>query len=142
MDGLEMTAGYSGTPLVKKLGIKSGMRVMLVNAPADYMATLGDLPPGVELLPTLTAPVDFIQWFTNERADLQTRFPVLKAALAQNGMLWVSWYKKAAKLPTELDENFVRDTGLATGLVDVKIAAVDELWSGLKFVYRVADRKG
>ncbi len=136
-----MSAGYSGTPLPKKLGLKSGQRIIILGAPENYDAILGDLPDGLETADSLDGIFDFIQFFTVERAEFETQFPLLKAALAQDGMLWISWPKKASKIPTDLDENIIRDTGLANGLVDVKVAAIDERWSGLKFVYRVKDRK-
>lgn len=136
-----MTAGYSGTPLVKKMGIKSGQRLIILGAPDSYDHTLGDLPAGIEIAGELTATFDFIHLFTTERGELESRFPDLKRALAHDGMLWVSWPKKAAKMATDLDENIIRDIGLANGLVDVKVAAVDERWSALKFVYRVKDRR-
>ena len=135
-----MTAGYSGTPLVRKLGIKPGMTLCLLNAPENYNATLGDLPPGVILADSLTWPLDFIHFFSKARRELEAEFPRLKAALAYDGSLWISWPKQAAKVPTDLDENIVRETGLANGLVDVKVAAIDSVWSGLKFVYRLEDR--
>jgi hypothetical protein len=136
-----MNAGYSGTPLPKKLGLKSGQRIIILGAPEGYDAILGDLPDGLETAASLTGIFDFIHFFTVERGDLETHFPPLKAALAQNGMLWISWPKRASKIPTDLDENIIRDVGLANGLVDVKVAAIDERWSGLKFVYRVKDRR-
>jgi hypothetical protein len=136
-----MNAGYSGTPLPKKLGLKSGQRIIILGAPDNYAATLGDLPDGLETADSLTGVFDFIQFFTVERDALAEQFPPLKTALAMDGMLWISWPKKASKIPTDLDENFIRDTGLANGLVDVKVAAIDERWSGLKFVYRVKDRR-
>lgn len=135
-----MTAGYSGKPLAQKLGIKSGLRLLILNAPPNYADTLGALPNGIELAETLDGTLDFIQFFTTERADLDARFPDLKRALTPAGMLWISWPKRAAKIPTDLDENIIREIGLAHGLVDVKVAAVDEKWSGLKFVYRTKDR--
>ncbi len=137
-----MTAGYSGTPLVRKLGIRPGAAILILNAPDDYGETLGDLPGGVMQAVTLAGPLDFIQFFTREHAELEAHFPDLKAALAPKGMLWISWPKKAAKVPTDLDENIIREIGLANGLVDVKVAAVDAVWSGLKFVYRVGNRPG
>lgn len=89
----------------------------------------------------LRGPIDFIHFFTRAAAELESRFPQLKAALAFDGMLWVSWPKKASKVNSDLDENVVREVGLRNGLVDVKVAAVDEVWSGLKFVYRLEDRQ-
>ncbi len=135
-----MSAGYSGTPLVKKLGIKPGFTILILNAPADYATTLGALPDGVTQVDTLADSLDFIHIFSKERAALETEFPRLKAALAPAGMLWVSWPKKASKVPTDLSDGVVRETGLANGLVDVKVAAIDAVWSGLKFVYRLEDR--
>lgn len=136
-----MTAGYSGTPLVKKLGIKSGNRAALLNAPADYLDLLGELPPDVKIDSELAAAdYDFIQAFYVRRADYEADFPRLKAAILKEGMIWISWYKKAARLPTDITEDVVRDVALAGGLVDVKVAAIDAQWSGLKLVYRRADR--
>ena len=131
--------GYSGTPLVKKLGVKAGMRVSFVNPPEGYASTLGPLPDGVEETAD-GLEMDFVQLFTRSRQELEMEFPRLKKRLKPNGMLWVSWPKQAAKIETDVTENVVRDIGLSNGLVDVKIAAVDETWSGLKFVYRLKDR--
>ncbi len=134
------TAGYSQRSLVEKLGIKAGQRLALLNAPADYGALLGPLPTGVTEEQKLTSGLDFIHFFTTSRAELMAAFPALKAAIVTNGLIWISWPKKAAKVATDLDENIVREIGLAIGLVDVKVAAIDQVWSGLKFVYRKADR--
>jgi hypothetical protein len=133
-------AGYSKTPLLKKLGIKAGTRVLLLNAPAGYLALLGPLPAGVTLLAAPESALDFIQLFSRESAELADWFPRLKAALASAGVLWISWPKRAARIPTDLSENLIRDMGLRQGLVDVKVCAVDDSWSGLKFVYRLQDR--
>ncbi|MEZ4671994.1 MAG: DUF3052 domain-containing protein [Anaerolineae bacterium] len=135
-----MTAGYSGKPLAQKLGIKAGQRLIILNAPDDYTATLGELPAGVEAETTFAGQFDFIHYFTMQRAELETELPRLKAALLSSGMLWISWPKKSAKMDTDLSDNVVRESGLTAGLVDVKVAAVDERWSGLKFVYRLKDR--
>jgi hypothetical protein len=135
-----MTAGYSGTPLAKKLGVKAGYRVAVVNMPSHYMDLLGVLPDGIEFVDLAEGQLDFIHLFAEDRAFLEAQFPILKTALAFDGALWVSWYKKAAKIPTDVDENIARDIGLGNGLVDVKVAAIDAQWSGLKFVYRVKDR--
>ena len=136
-----MTAGYSGTPLVKKLGIKSGNRVALLNAPADYLDLLGMLPADVSTDRELAAAdYDFVQAFYRWRADYEADFPRLKAAIHKDGMIWISWYKKAAKMPTDISEDVVRQVALAGGLVDVKVAAIDAQWSGLKLVYRTRDR--
>lgn len=135
-----MTAGYSGKPLVQKLGIKPDWQVIFINAPENYDSLLVALPEGVAVQKKLTGEFNFIQFFTTERGELEEQFPKLKAALKPDGMLWISWPKRAAKIPTDLDENIIRDTGLRIGLVDVKVIAVDEKWSGLKFVYRLENR--
>jgi hypothetical protein len=135
-------AGYSKTPTWKKLGIKEGMRVILLHAPENYAQILGELPHGVVLDDKVRKKAAFIHYFTREKSGLSEDFPKLKAALAPDGSLWISWPKGAAKVPTDLNENVVREIGLRNGLVDVKVAAVDEIWSGLKFVYRLKDRKG
>lgn len=136
------TAGYSGTPLIQKLGIRPGMRIYIQGEPKDYANTLGPLPEAVTRLQRLGQALDFIHFFTKDHRELEARLPALKAALDFNGMLWISWPKKAAKVDTDLSDGVVRELGLAIGLVDVKVAAVDETWSGLKFVYRVEDRPG
>ncbi len=116
------------------------MRAALLDAPEGYAATLGELPPDVELATSLSADLPFVQLFAPDRQALDERLPDAKSALARDGMLWVSWPKKTSGVPTDLDGNVVRAAGLAAGLVDVKVCAVDETWSGLKFVYRVEDR--
>lgn len=135
-------AGYSGTPLIKKLGLKPGQRACFMNAPEDFPKTLGALPHGIELIQRLskTRSLDFIHFFTKERNKLEKSFPQLKAALNWDGILWISWPKGSSKVATDINENIVREIGLDVGLVDVKVAAVDEVWSGLKFVHRVKDR--
>ncbi|MBA3870745.1 MAG: DUF3052 domain-containing protein [Anaerolineae bacterium] len=136
----QLTSGYSGKPLASKMGIKAGQRILIMNAPEGYNATLGVLPDGVELVDKLDGLFDLIQYFVTERAAYERDFPVLRDHLVTAGMMWVSWPKKAAKMVTDLDENFIREFGLANGLVDVKVIAVDERWSGLKFVRRLKDR--
>lgn len=133
-------AGYSGTPLPKKLGIKEKHRVALINAPADFAATLGTLPAGAEIVKQLRAPLDVIVCFTKSESELLRRFGELAAKLSPTGGLWIAWPKKAAGVATDLNENVVRQTGLETGLVDNKVCAIDETWSGLRFVIRVKDR--
>ena len=135
-----MTSGYSGKPLATKMGIKSGQRIIILHAPNGYSETLGELPDAVEIVHELTGHFDLIQYFCTEREAYERDFPILRDALVTAGMLWVSWPKKAAKMNTDLDENFIREFGLACGLVDVKVIAVDERWSGLKFVRRLKDR--
>ncbi len=132
-------AGYSGTPLVKKLGIKSGSNIVFVNAPSNYAAEL-DLPADVIVNSRLGKPLDFAQLFVKNEAELRRKFSEYAERLNASGMLWVSWPKKSSGVSTDLSENIVRDIGLAAGLVDVKICAVDEFWSGLKFVFRLKDR--
>lgn len=133
-------AGYSGTPLLQKLGIKPGMKLALINPPAGYHRTLGPLPDGVRRVAALRGPLDFIHCFVTTRDALEACFTRLAAALAPAGMLWISWPKKAAKRATDLTEDVVRVAALAHGLVDVKVCAVDEVWSGLKLVRRLKDR--
>lgn len=133
-------AGYSKRSLVDKLGIKPGTTIAILNAPKGYDRTLGKLPMPVNRVPGVAGRLDFIQFFTKEKRDLERRFGALACALAPAGMLWISWPKKASGMPTDLTEDVLRAIGLAHGLVDVKVAAVDEVWSGLKFVRRLKDR--
>jgi hypothetical protein len=133
-------AGYSKRSLVDKLGIKPGDRVYFGNAPNGYSSLLGPLPAETRVVKSLASPCDFIQFFTKEKAKLETSFPVLKKALTADGTLWISWPKGASKVPTDLNENIARDIGLRNGLVDVKVCAIDDVWSGLKFVFRLKDR--
>jgi hypothetical protein len=136
------SAGYSGTPLAKKLGMKAGMLVVLVNAPAGFVDLLEELPEGVEVSAgeTSTAPVDILHIFTNSRDDLFRSLDAGRHSIKQDGAIWVSWYKKAAKMPTEITEDVIREAALPLGLVDVKVCAVDEKWSGLKLVIRKENR--
>ncbi len=133
-------AGYPKRSLVQKLGIKAGNKIAILNSPVDYDQTLGALPPDVLTVDTRAGSLDFIHFFTSRRVELERRFPELKAALAPDGMLWIAWPKRASKMDTDLTEDVVRQIGLANGLVDVKVAAIDQTWSGLKFVYRLKDR--
>ena len=140
MSNPEPRAGYSARPLAAKLGIKPGQRIAILQPPPNYSTILGELPVNVEQVATLQPALDLIHFFTVSRAELEGIFPQLKQALALNGKLWISWPKRAAKVPTDLDENVVRQIGLDNGLVDVKVAAIDLVWSGLQFVYRLKDR--
>jgi hypothetical protein len=133
-------AGYSGTPLVQKIGIKPGHRLVLRNHPPSFLRDLGKLPEDVVASDRLSGEADVVVFFTERRAALEKDFPALAARLRPNGMLWIAWPKRASGKPTDLDENLVRDTGLGFGLVDVKVCAIDETWSGLKFVIRLKDR--
>lgn len=133
-------AGYSKRSLVDKLGVKPGASVLIVGAPTGYAKALGPLPGGVSVAKSPRAGLDFIHLFTTSRADLERRFGALQRALASAGMLWVSWPKRASGVPTDMTEDVVREVALARGLVDVKVCAVDNTWSGLKLVRRVKDR--
>ena len=130
--------GYSGTPLIDKLGIKSGARLQFVSEPRDFSRLLGGLPPETKVVArgTLDFAILFVKW----SAELRKSFPTLRDRLESNGMLWVAWPKKASGVATDLTEGVVREFGLESGLVDVKVCAIDETWSGLKFVRRLKDR--
>ena len=131
--------GYSGTPLPKKLGIKAGFRVLLANAPAEVRTELREALAECALMKQGDA-LDFAMIFSKSRAELSREFRRIAKALGPAGMLWVSWPKKSSGVATDVDENIVREIGLDAGLVDVKVCAVTEVWSGLKFVRRVKDR--
>jgi len=133
-------AGYSGTPLPQKLGIKPHTRIAILAAPRGYRATLGKLPAGVTVLTAARGTLPLIQFFTTSRRALETRFAGLVRALSPNGALWVSWPKKSAGVATDVTEDVVRAVALPGGLVDVKVCAVDETWSALKLVRRLKDR--
>ena len=133
-------AGYSGTPLAKKIGIKEGSRIALVNAPKDFHSVLGELPEKVTFLKPLSKSLDIILFFVTTERALAKDFAKLSARLAANGMIWIAWPKKSSGVATDLSFERVQRIGLDAGLVDVKICAVDETWSGLKFVYRLKDR--
>jgi Protein of unknown function (DUF3052) len=135
-----MPAGYSGTPLVQKLGYKPGFRVYLVNAPADYAQLVSPLPDDVQFLAKLTNDLDLIHLFTDKARDLAPRLKRYLKKIKPAGIIWVSWPKKASKRPTDITEDVIRETALAIGLVDVKVCAVDDVWSGLKLVIRVENR--
>ena len=143
------TVGYSGTPLAKKLGIKPGMTVAVVGFLDDYAELVVPVPEGVGMFTLDTLPngrvsaskTDILHIFTNSRDELFRLLDEAREVIRQDGMIWVSWYKKAAKLPTEITEDTIRDAALPMGLVDVKVCAVDEKWSGLKLVIRKENRK-
>jgi hypothetical protein len=132
------TSGYSGTPLVDKLGIKPDARLQLVSEPKDLRALLGGLPDGSRI--ASRGSLDFALLFVKAKSDLEKRFAGLRDRLESNGMLWVAWPKKTSGVQTDLTEGIVREFGLASGLVDVKVCAIDGTWSGLKFVRRLKDR--
>jgi len=135
-------AGYSGTPLAKKLGIKEGFLVGLANSPKGFVKELNDLPADVKLLTEkLPKSIDLILLFVDSERNLIKYFPSMMRKIPSNGTLWVAWPKKSSGIETDLSFDKVQKFGLAEGLVDVKICAVNEIWSGLKFVYRLKDRK-
>jgi hypothetical protein len=133
--------GYSGTPLAKKLGIKDGWTVFFVNAPAEVLKELKPALATCKLVNNAKTSLDFAMVFTTSQAKLQREFKRIDKSLTASGMLWISWPKKTSGVATDVNENVVREIGLAAGLVDVKVCAVTEVWSGLKFVRRVRDRE-
>ena len=135
-----MPAGYSKRPLVQKLGIKPGARVAILNPPADYRRTLGPLPPKVAVSRDLIGKFDFIQFFIGVKRDLEAQLPALKKTLTKDSSSWISWPKGTSGVSTDVNENVVREVARLNGLVDVKVCAVGEAWSGLKLVYRLKDR--
>ncbi|MFN8124369.1 MAG: DUF3052 domain-containing protein [Thermoleophilia bacterium] len=133
-------SGYSGTPLWKKLGIREGARVALLGAPEGAEALLEPLPDGVRLLRRVAPGLDVAVLFTDSAARLERRMPAVRAAMTPAGGLWVAWPKRSSGVPTDVTEDVVRDMGLAAGLVDNKVCAIDATWSGLRLVTRLADR--
>lgn len=131
-------AGYSGTPLVAKLGLKPGARMQLIDAPPDFGDVIGRMPDGLK--PVTRGTIDFAMFFVRAKSELKKRFPGLRDRLDSNGALWVAWPKKASGVQTDLSEGIIRSIGIEAGLVDVKVCAVDSTWSGLKFVRRLKDR--
>lgn len=129
-------AGYSRRPLLAKLGIKPGIRIAIINPPRGFRTLLGKLPTGVTVTATARGALPFIHFFTRDRATFEKQLPTMLRALTPDGALWVSWPKKASGVSTDMTEDVVRAVALPTGLVDVKVAAVDDVWSGLKLVWR------
>ena len=138
--GSGASAGYSGTPLPKKLGIKPEARVALVGAPDGFDQTLGELPGGVTIHRRLQGRFDVIVAFFTDAAALERRLPTLRRGLTDAGGLWLAWPKQSSGVATDLGDRVVRELGLAAGLVDNKVCAIDQTWSGLRLVYRLADR--
>ncbi len=134
-------AGYSGTPLAKKLGIKEGSKVRLVNQPDYYFNLFTDLPEQVQFLTDKKSSKHIIHYFTKEKKELLKDITALRNEIFPDGMIWISWPKKASKIATDITEDVIREIALSNGLVDVKVCAVDETWSGLKLVVPVKDRK-
>lgn len=135
------TAGYSATPLAKKLGIKEGFVIDLINAPAGYAALFTDWPPNVHVAKNATQKKDLIHFFTKDAKELFARLRLIKQEIKEAGMIWVSWPKKASNVPTNVTEDLIRAAALRNGLVDVKVCALDEVWSGLKLVIPLKQRK-
>lgn len=133
-------AGYSSTPLPKKLGIKEASRIAFVNAPKGFQDYLGPLPEDVQIVTRLTKPLDLVLFFVTAESELARDFAKLAAKLASNGMIWIAWPKKSSGVATDLSFERVQRIGLDSGLADVKICAIDDTWSGLKFVIRLRDR--
>jgi hypothetical protein len=133
-------AGYSGTPLAKKLGIRDGFIIRLINRPEHYFDLFTDLPGDLILTDDAKKKKNFIHFFTKDAKELLKVLPCLRQEILPDGMIWVSWPKKSSKVLTDVSENLVRNTALANGLVDIKVCAVDETWSGLKMVIPVKDR--
>jgi len=135
-----MPAGYSGTPLVHKLGIKAGFKMRVIDPPPNYWDLLGTLPDNVSIGEPDEGRFDFIHVFVADRARLEEQLGELRARIAPAGMIWVSWPKKSSQVATDLSEPIIRDLALGSGLVDVKVCAIDAIWSGLKLVIRLRDR--
>jgi hypothetical protein len=133
-------AGYSGKPLFQKLGIKPGTTVVVIAAPKNYEILLGKLPEGARLTHRLARRVDFAHFFVTRRSELKKQLKLLRARLSDTGTLWVSWPKKSSSVPSDVTEDVVRHVALPLGLVDIKVCAVDETWSGLKLVVRRENR--
>jgi len=129
-------AGYSGTPLAKKLGIAAGARVIVIRAPREYKALLAPIPDGVTFAAKPAAGALFVHVFAAKRSELRSDLTALRELLAPSGTLWVSWPKRASKVPTDITEDTIRELALPLGFVDIKVCAVSEIWSGLKLVIR------
>ena len=138
---MDIVAGYSETPLLQKLGIKEGTRMTAVNAPADFRTNLGVLPLAVEWANRVRPPLDLVIAFHTRREMLVANWPALTAAAAPDGAVWIAWPKKVSGVPTDLDENVLREELLPSGWVDNKVCAIDETWSGLRFVLRKENRR-
>lgn len=130
------TSGYSGTPLAKKLGIAPGATHCVLDAPGDYAALVAPLPEGARIVTRMADGAGFVHAFFTKRAKLEATLARCRTKLAPTGTLWVSWPKKAAKVPTDITEDVIREVALPLGFVDVKVCAVDEVWSGLRLVFR------
>jgi Protein of unknown function (DUF3052) len=136
-----LAAGYSGTPLPKKLGIEEGAAVAVIDAPKSYAQLVAPLPKGAKIVTKVPNDAAFVHVFATERDDLSGHLSQLRQTIAQNGVVWVSWPKKGAKVETDITEDVIRDVALPMGFVDVKVCAVDETWSGLKLMIRRDQRR-
>ena len=134
-------AGYSGTPLAKKLGIKDGHRVGLINPPDEFAALVEPLPEGVEMVAGVRSRRDVVVAFLRERGELESKLTAMTKAVFPDGAIWIAWPKKASKVPTTITEDVVREVALPTGLVDNKVCAIDDTWSGLRLVVRRENRR-
>jgi hypothetical protein len=134
-------AGYSATPLAKKLGFKAGFRVRLTNAPDDYLSLVSPLPDGVTLSNSIRKGINVWHFFTRSESELRARLPTLMKAIHPDGMIWISWPKKSSGVASSVTEDTIRSVALPMGLVDIKVCAVDDTWSGLKLVIRKELRK-
>jgi hypothetical protein len=135
------TTGYSGTPLAKKLGIKTGYHIRLVNMPSHYFSLFKDMPENVIVCQEKKTRKNLIHYFALQAQDLQKDMPSLKNEIEPNGVIWISWPKKASKTPTDISEDLIRELALRNGLVDIKVCAIDQTWSGLKLVIPLKDRE-
>ncbi len=134
-------AGYSGTPLPQKLGIKPGLMVVTINAPANYRRLLGQIPDSVTFSERLKSGSSFVHLFTSRRSEMQKKMSILRDKISDNGAIWVSWPKKSSGISTDVTEDVIREIALPLGFVDIKVCAVDETWSGLKLMIRRENRK-
>ena len=134
-------AGYSGTPLAKKLGIQEGSKLHLVQAPKEYLKLIAPAPTGVKVVNRMSGDIDIVHVFSTQKSQLLQAFSTCLDKLKPNGVIWVSWPKKASKVATDITEDTIREIALPLGLVDIKVCAIDEVWSGLKLVIRTENRK-
>jgi len=134
-------AGYSGTPLPQKLGIKPGLMVVTINAPANYRRLLGQIPDSVTFSERLKSGSSFVHLFTSRRSEMQKKMSILRDKISDNGAIWVSWPKKSSGISTDVTEDVIREIALPLGFVDIKVCAVDQTWSGLKLMIRRENRK-
>ncbi len=133
-------SGYSGTPLAKKLGIRDGFIIKLINQPPYYFQLFTDMPGNISIVTDGKAKKNFIHCFVTKAEELYSNIFSLRNEITENGIIWISWHKKSSKIPTDITENIIREVALKNGLVDVKVCAIDEIWSGLKLVIPIKER--